>query len=181
MQCSNVLCISGRVHSASQGSFQLDGNLIIGRKDLLLLGEMQDGALEKLGWLWRTEGIFGDSTLFWAKTWEGHLQQSLRANLSLHLPICKVRLSLLMFGWCFEIPRSKQIITAITVPSIIVMCWNWSQNKQGKWLQINPMTSVWTEHPQNMGLGCITSVAFAGKSQKNKCVFLSGVKLNREG
>lgn len=39
----------------------------------------------------------------------------------LSLPICKMRLSLLMFGWCFEIPRSKQIITAIIVPSIIVM------------------------------------------------------------
>lgn len=42
------------------------------------------------------------------------------------------------------------------------------------------LTSVWTEHPQNMGLGHITSVAFAGKSQKDKCVVLGGVKLNRE-
>lgn len=55
--CS-VLVQPDRIHSASQGSFLLDGDLIIGRKDLMFLREMQDGALEKLGWLWRTEGIF---------------------------------------------------------------------------------------------------------------------------
>lgn len=49
MQWLNVLCSHDRIHSASQGSFQLDGNLITVRKDLLFLREMQDGALEKLG------------------------------------------------------------------------------------------------------------------------------------
>lgn len=95
----------------------------------------------------------------------------LSASLCLSLPICKMRLSLLMFGCCFEIPGSKKIITAIIVPSIIVVYWNWSQSKQGKWVQISPLTSVWTEHPQNIGLGLITSVAFAGKSQRNESVF----------
>lgn len=119
--CS-VLLQPNRIHSASQASFQFDSSLITGRKDLLFLREMQDGALEKLGWLWRTEGIFGGSTLFFANGKGTCSSHCVSASLSLSLPICKMRLSLLMFGWCFEIPRSKQIIAAMIVPSIIVMC-----------------------------------------------------------
>lgn len=119
MQWLNVLCSHDRIHSASQGSFQLDGNLITGRKDLLFLREMQDGALEKIG----LKGFLEAVLYFLPKHGKGTCSSHcVSASLSLSLPICKMRLSLLMFGWCFEIPRSKQIITAIIVPSIIVMC-----------------------------------------------------------
>lgn len=73
MQWLNVLCSHDRIHSASQGSFQLDGNLITGRKDLLFLREMQDGALEKL----RLKEFLEAVPYFLLKKREGHLQQSL--------------------------------------------------------------------------------------------------------
>lgn len=78
--------------------------------------------LEKLGWHWRTELILEEASYFVLKQGVGTcISHCISAGLCLNLSICKRRLSLLMFGWCFEIPRSKAIITAVIVPSIIVM------------------------------------------------------------
>lgn len=52
------------IRSAFQDSFQLDDDVIMGRKELLFLREGSDVALEKLDWLWRTEAILRGRILF---------------------------------------------------------------------------------------------------------------------